>query len=218
MKAQKSHLLIMFSIALIGLLIVNIYIYTVNNNTANDSHFRIILNVYIDGLLVHSQYANSPVENWGRLFSSLLFGGNNYGGYVITTLTDLLGNNDEIYIINIYESYGEFYIVAIDDDTPVPFSRGMYNPFDASSNPYYLSVVSKGYYVDSNQNLVIYIQSAVLSPTSNITIEAVSLILEMPVSQLDESNLYLLFYDILSTPITASQDQAIQFEYQLVFP
>ena len=184
---------------------------------------KIFLNVYANGKLVYSQEANSPVENYGKLHAKWLEASFSYGlGHSITvSLTDYTGTADTlsfdaIYTVNLEDS--RFIFTLIDDATPPPFTRNMYSPKDTDSTLYEIMDNLAGYYVDSNSNLVIFIQSEVYTPTTNQTIEAISLSLWYDVVSNTDTVKYLLFYDLLANPLSLTAGVSYQFEYQIVYP
>lgn len=217
--------IVLISAIVMGILLGHVLTSYFSGTGFNVYDMQIVLNVYQNGELIYTQRANSPVENFGMLHSAWLefdmTGGQRHT--VQRTFTRVDGTTNTLGIWAFYFDSStntpvmRYSFWLIDDSTPPAFSRNMYSPKDADSTVYMVNDLTSGYYVDTNGNLVIYIQSEVYVPSANQSIEAISLLMHDTGGNTD-AFYYLLFYDLLSTPLDLVAGQAYQFEYQIVYP
>ncbi len=208
---------------LLGTLLSQFYI-------SNPTEYRVgvWLRVYIDNVLVLEKRSDSPTENFGNLsaawFTPEWYTEQNWWSpYWYGTAFD--GTVVKKVLQNMYGaaattvSSERFFFFALDDSTPPPYSPQMIKPYDVDSVIDYIFWADSGAYVDQNGQIVIYVTSENYAPPQNRTYSVLGFgLMNSKDNGFVDSNLILLFYDPLGTPLDVQAGQAIRIEYRFVYP
>lgn len=208
---------------LLGTLLSQFYI-------SNPTEYRVgvWLRVYIDNVLVLEKRSDSPTENFGNLSAAwfkpeFYTDINSWAPYWYATKFD--GATQRIYLTDMYGgsttagSRERFFFFALDDSTPPPYSPQITKPYDVDSVIDYIFWADSGTYVDQNGQIVVYVTSENYAPAQNRTYSVLGFGLMIDKANgFVDSNLVLLFYDPLGTPLDIQAGQTIRIEYRFVYP